>query len=82
MGYVLEGRVSIPRRVRYFSLLHNVQTGSGAHPASYKIVIQNYFAGDKNGRGMKFNSRHEVPRSIMVELYRHSPTHLHGMVLN
>jgi hypothetical protein len=33
-GYDLGDRCSIPGRGRNFSLLHSVQTGSGAHPAS------------------------------------------------
>jgi hypothetical protein len=35
MGYGTDGRASIPGRGRNVSVLHNVQTGSGAHPASY-----------------------------------------------
>jgi hypothetical protein len=31
----MDGQGSIPGRSRDFSLLHSVQTGSGAHPASY-----------------------------------------------
>jgi hypothetical protein len=30
------------------SLLHNVQTGSGAHPASYTVSIGGSFTGDEN----------------------------------
>jgi hypothetical protein len=30
-----------------FSLLHNVQTGSGAHPASYPVGTAAYFPGGK-----------------------------------
>jgi hypothetical protein len=37
MGYGLDGRDSIPGRDKTFSLLHNVQTGSGAQPASYPM---------------------------------------------
>jgi hypothetical protein len=29
--------VRFPARIRYFSLLHRVQTGSGAHPTSYPV---------------------------------------------
>jgi hypothetical protein len=40
------GRVgSIPGRARDFSLLHNIQTGSGAHPASYTIGTGGSFPG-------------------------------------
>jgi hypothetical protein len=61
-----------------FYLLHIVQTGSGAHPASYPIgtrskeagawiwpLTSNYCQGQEN-----------------VDLYIHSPTRLHGVVLN
>jgi hypothetical protein len=36
MSYVLDGRDSNPGRIN-FSLLQNVQTGSGVHPASYPM---------------------------------------------
>jgi hypothetical protein len=39
-GYGLDyqgGRSSSPGRVKQFSLLHIVQTGSGVHPTSYKM---------------------------------------------
>jgi hypothetical protein len=37
MGYGLKDRRSIPGRSKNFSLLHSVQTCSGAHPASYPM---------------------------------------------
>jgi hypothetical protein len=43
----LGDRGSIPRRGTYFSLLHNVQTGSGAHPASYSMGTEVSFSGVK-----------------------------------
>jgi hypothetical protein len=36
-------RSSIPRGARYFSLLDNVETGYGAHPASYSMVTGIFF---------------------------------------
>jgi hypothetical protein len=37
-GYELDGRPrSCPGRVNNFTLLYSIQTGSGAHPASYPI---------------------------------------------
>jgi hypothetical protein len=36
-GYRLNVRGSIPARIRYFSAFHSVQTGSGAHTASYPM---------------------------------------------
>jgi hypothetical protein len=59
-----------------FSLLHNVQTGSGTHPASYPIGTVCSFSGGKaaSGRGVNLTTHlHLVPRSSMVELYLHSP---------
>jgi hypothetical protein len=61
MGYSLEGPGSIPGRVKWFSLLHSVQTGSGAHPVSYPMVLSSGRETDhssppnakfKNGRTM------------------------------
>jgi hypothetical protein len=37
MGYGLDGQGSIPSKGKDFFLLHSVQTGSEAHPASYPI---------------------------------------------
>jgi hypothetical protein len=52
-----------------FSLHHRVQTGSGAHPASYPMGTRGSFAGSKAG--------HSPPSSAevkeWVELYFHSP---------
>jgi hypothetical protein len=36
------------RQEQDVSLLHNVQTGSGAHPASYQISPRGSFSGGKN----------------------------------
>jgi hypothetical protein len=60
-------------RVRFptpqdFSLLHNVQTGSEAHQASYPMGMITHL--------------YLVPKPKMVELYLHSPVRLHGIVLN
>jgi hypothetical protein len=47
---------------------------SWAHPASYTMG---------SSQGVKVTTHfHLVPRSKMVELYLHSPIHLHGVVLN
>jgi hypothetical protein len=43
----LGNRGSIPGRDRDFSCLHNVQTGSGAHPASYSMSTRGFFPGVK-----------------------------------
>jgi hypothetical protein len=46
-GYRPDGHGSIPGRESYFSLLHSVQTGSGAHPASCPIGPGDSFHGSK-----------------------------------
>jgi hypothetical protein len=46
-GYGLDSRGSIPGRGKRFSLLHSVQTGSGAHPASYPMGTAGDFPGGK-----------------------------------
>jgi hypothetical protein len=40
-------RVRLPARTGNFSLLHRVQAGSGAHPASYTVDTKGSFLGDK-----------------------------------
>jgi hypothetical protein len=75
-------------RVRFpalqdYSLLHVVQTGSGAHPASYPVGTWGFFPGGKSGKDVKLTTHlHLLPKSRMVELYLHSPIRLHGIVLN
>jgi hypothetical protein len=49
-GYGLDdqgGGSSSPGRVKKFSLLHVVQTGSGVHPTSYKMGTGSSFPGVK-----------------------------------
>jgi hypothetical protein len=36
-GYGLDGQLSNPDSGKIFSVLQNVQTGSGSHPASYPM---------------------------------------------
>jgi hypothetical protein len=43
--YGLDGRSSIPGRASDFSLLHSVQAGCRAHPASYPMGTGRYFDG-------------------------------------
>jgi hypothetical protein len=45
--YGLDGRGSIPRRGKRFSLLHSFQTGSRANPASYTMGTGGSFPGGK-----------------------------------
>jgi hypothetical protein len=45
MDYGLDGRGSFPGRVKEFSLVHSVKTGSVAHPVSYPMGIRGSFPG-------------------------------------
>jgi hypothetical protein len=49
LGYGLDDQGSMLGRDNdgSFSLLHRVQTGSGAHPASYPMGTRSYFPGDE-----------------------------------
>jgi hypothetical protein len=50
LGYGLDdrgSRVRFPEGAGNFSLNHRVQTGSGAHPASYPMVTRGSFPGGK-----------------------------------
>jgi hypothetical protein len=65
---------------RDYSLLHSVETDSGAHPASYKVGTVDFFPGVQS---VKLTTHlHLVPRLRIEELYLHSPICLHGIVLN
>jgi hypothetical protein len=46
IGIVMAG-VRFPAGTRYFSLLHGVQTGSGAHPVSYPMGTRGSISGSK-----------------------------------
>jgi hypothetical protein len=46
-GYGMNVRISIPGKERDFSLLQRVQTGFGAHPASYLMGNGGSFPGKK-----------------------------------
>jgi hypothetical protein len=47
-GYEMDGLGSIPDKVKEFSLLYNVHTGSEVHPVSYPMVTEEFFS-----RGVK-----------------------------
>jgi hypothetical protein len=51
-GWMTEGSEFESRQGKEFSLLHVVQTGSGAHPASYKMGNGGSFLRSKSGRGV------------------------------
>jgi hypothetical protein len=49
-GYVLDGRgieILLSAGANDFSLLHSIQSDSGVHPASYKVVTGGSFPGGK-----------------------------------
>jgi len=52
LGYRLDERASIPRRRNdgIFSVYHFVQTGSGAHPASYPVNTRDSYPRGKVAR--------------------------------
>jgi hypothetical protein len=66
-GYGLEdrgSRVRLPAGAGNFSLLHRVQNGSGAHPASYLMSTRGSFPGSKvAGREVDYSP----PSSAEVE---------------
>jgi hypothetical protein len=66
-----------------FSFHHRVQNGSRLHPASYPMGTRGSFPGVKQPRR---EADHSPPSSAevkeCVELYRHSPIRLHGVVLS
>jgi hypothetical protein len=78
--YGLDDRGSIPDREDFSSSLC-VQTGSGAHPASYSLGIGGPFPGVKRGRGVTLTTHlHLVPRLSMSRSYTSSPPRrLHGV---
>jgi hypothetical protein len=74
-GYGLDGR-----GVR---VSHIVHTGSGAHPASYPMGTGGSFLSGKaaGAWGWSLTSNYRQGQEYM-DLYIHSPIHLHGVVLN
>jgi hypothetical protein len=76
-------RFSIPGRDNNFSLFHNVQIVSGAHPGSYTMGTGGCFSGVKSGRVVKLTTHiYLAPRLKMVELYLRSLIGLHRLVFN
>jgi hypothetical protein len=63
-GYGLEDRCSISGRGKRFSSLHIVQTGSGAHPASYSKGIGSSF---REGKAVGRETDHSPPSSEDVK---------------
>jgi hypothetical protein len=66
----------------FFFLLRSVQTVTGAHPASYTMATGGCFTRKKQqGREADYLPPYSAKVKNM-ELYPHSPIHLHGMMLN
>jgi hypothetical protein len=63
--YGLDDRGSIPDRGRGFSSIFCVQTGSGAHPASYLVVTGGPYPGGKVRPGRE--AGHSPPSSAEVK---------------
>jgi hypothetical protein len=63
-GYVLDSWGLIPGRGKGFSLLHRVQIGSRAHPASYPIGTGGSFPG---GKTLGLEANHSPPFSAKVK---------------
>jgi hypothetical protein len=73
-------RIRFPAEARNLSLLHSVQNGPGIHPAPLPGTL---FSWGSSFRGVKLTTHFLlVPSSRMLELYLHSPTCLHGIVLS
>jgi hypothetical protein len=71
-----------PPGARNFSLLSNVHTGSGAHPAFYTMDTGIVSLG-WSGRGVKWTTHlHILLMLRMLEPYFYFPITLHGVVLN
>jgi hypothetical protein len=78
-GYGFDSRGLIPGRGKRCSVVYSLQTGSGAHPASYPMGTGGRFP----RRGVKLTTHlHLVPRSRMLELYLHFLICLPGVVFN
>jgi hypothetical protein len=60
------------QQVQDFSLLHNIHSSSGAHPASYAMGARSDFPQSKTVGHEADHSPHLVQRSRMVELYLQS----------
>jgi hypothetical protein len=80
-GYGMYGRGSNSSRVRNFSLMHSVQTGSEAHPVFFTGGTSDFSVVVKRPVG-EAGHYHLVPRLKMMELYLHYAICLHALVFN
>jgi hypothetical protein len=80
MGWTTEIRTLVGQN---FILPHEVQTGYGAHTASYPKDTEVPFVVIKQpGSEVNHSSPSSVEAKNAVELYLHSLIRLHGVVLN
>jgi hypothetical protein len=82
MGWVTEGLEFQSRYGQEFSLLRIVQTGSGAHPASYPMCTGGSFPGVKQ---QEHEADHSSQTSAEVKktwIYLSLAIHLHGIMFN
>ena len=78
-GWTAERPQTTPVKQRDFCLLQNVQTGSGAQPASYSVGTGDN-ARHENGRDVKFTVHRHLWLTLRgSRLYFLSPTRLHGV---
>jgi hypothetical protein len=86
LGYGLDdrgSRVRFPAGAGNFFLNHRVQSGSGAHPASYPMGTRALSLGvQRPGREADHSPSSSAEVKECMELYLHSPIRLHGVVLS
>jgi hypothetical protein len=66
----------------YFSLLHNAQSGPGAHPTSYTMGTGGSFPGVKPEGCVTHHSPPSSPQLRIMELYLHFHIRFHGVFPN
>jgi hypothetical protein len=86
MGYGLDdwgSRVQFLVGAENFSHHHLTQKGSGAHPASCTVGTRGSITGVKRpGREADHSPLSSAKVKECVDLYLHSPMHIHGVVLS
>jgi len=78
----MDDRSSIPSRGRIFPLLHHIQVGSDAHPASYPMGTGGSYPGVKR---LGCEADHSPPFSAKVKMrgaVSPLPLSLHGIMLS
>jgi hypothetical protein len=72
VGYVFDGRDSVLDKGKLFYLLQSVQTSSGAHPASCRMVPWVLSPGERQP-GQEADHSDSSSAEVKVELYLHAP---------